>query len=111
MTALYALTASEATRQHPLATKQGIYAFAQALEAYGVWRTCTRCQRDVLRGLREPLRAALKAAGDQPVQLPSLPESTHPRTLSGLIDKGLVADGCLTPLGGLVVYWCAREAA
>lgn len=93
---------------HPLAHQYGIEALLQALPAYDAWASCTRGMRCVLRRMYDQLhQQANTTPPGTALDLSAVPVTGHHRTLAALARRGLVADGHLTPLGGLTVHWCA----
>jgi hypothetical protein len=93
---------------HPLAHQSGIEALLQALPAFRAWASCSRLGRCVLRRMYDELhQLASTTPPGTALDLSAVPVTGHPATLAALARRGLVADGHLTPLGGLTVHWCA----
>lgn len=88
---------AEAMRKHPLATRQGITAFVQLVEAGEVWRRATRPQRKHLSrecaSLVDAIRNGYIATQDDlEKRLPVLGQAGPP-TIRSMQEKGLL-DGC-----------------
>lgn len=94
--------------RYPLATRSGIEALVQVLEAGKHWNPLTTRCRDALRtAYMRALREAL-ATGTNKIALPLIPEDAHPATVRALTRRGLAADGRLTPLAVEVTRWAPK---
>lgn len=97
---------TEAQRRHPLATLDGVRLVGLMIAADGHWRPLTASCRDALRRAVSTVELPADIPGDGVlVELPALPDGTHPATARALTRRGLVADGRVTLLGLQVVQY------
>lgn len=94
------------TTKHPLATLQGLVAFAHMVDAYQVWQRMTKVQRALLCELCPPVFAESVETGVLPDPLPSLPDSARSSTRGSMVNAGLVDNaGRLTLKAVRAWYW------